>query len=237
MKIPFLLATALIVLAAPLLAQEASSKKLGQSAPAMAAPAQAALAVSDADVVLAQKPSYPLKTCAVSGEALGSMGDPIDHVVEGRLVRLCCKGCVKGVSENPAAAIARIDAAVVREQKPTYPLETCAVAGEPLGAGAVDLVHGTRLVRLCCNDCKAEFAKKPDAVMAKIDAALSEAQRASYPLKTCVISGEPLGDDARDHLYGTKLVRFCCSSCERTFSKMPEKFMAEYDAAVAKAKK
>lgn len=234
MKITTLLVPVVLLLAIPLAsAQDASSRKLPTAPSAPEAPAKP---LSDAEIVAAQKPSYPLKTCVIGGDELGSMGDPVEHVVDGRLVRLCCKGCVKGVDENPAAAIAKIDAAVIREQKPSYPLETCAVAGEPLGAGAVDHVAGTRLVRLCCNDCKAEFARQPGPSMARIDAALIEAQRKTYPLKTCVISGEPLGDDARDKLYGTKLVRFCCSSCERTFGKMPEKFMAEYDAAVAKAR-
>jgi YHS domain-containing protein len=232
MKITTLLVPALFLLATPLApAQEATAKKSGGGVGLVEAPA-----ASDADVIAAQKPSYPLKTCVISGEELGSMGDPIEHVVDGRLVRLCCKGCVKGVGADKAAAFAKIDAGVIRAQKPSYPLKTCVVAGEPLGADAVDHVHGTRLVRLCCNDCKASFAKKPDGYMAKIDAALIEAQRASYPLKTCVISGEPLGDDARDHLHGTTLVRFCCSNCERTFAKSPEKFMAEWEAAVAKAK-
>jgi hypothetical protein len=45
--------------------------------------------------------SYPLSTCVVSGEALGSMGQPIviDH--EGVEVRLCCKGCVKKFNADP----------------------------------------------------------------------------------------------------------------------------------------
>ena len=65
MKITTLLAPALL-LAAPLLAQETSSEKTGPSAPA-----KAALTVSDADVVAAQKPSYPLKTCVIGGDELG----------------------------------------------------------------------------------------------------------------------------------------------------------------------
>ena len=32
-------------------------------------------------------------------------------------------------------------------------------------------LYGTRLVRLCCSDCRAEFQKNPDALLAKIHAA------------------------------------------------------------------
>ena len=46
--------------------------------------------------------SYPLSTCVVSGEALGSMGQPIIIHHEGAEVRLCCKGCVKKFNDDPA---------------------------------------------------------------------------------------------------------------------------------------
>jgi hypothetical protein len=59
---------------------------------------------------------YPLNTCVVSGEDLGSMGDAYDyiHQAEGqpdRLVRMCCEGCVKKFKKDPAKYLARIDAA------------------------------------------------------------------------------------------------------------------------------
>ena len=52
--------------------------------------------------------SYPLSTCVVSGEALGSMGQPIviDH--EGVEVRLCCKGCVKRFNADPAKYLEKL---------------------------------------------------------------------------------------------------------------------------------
>jgi len=52
--------------------------------------------------------SYPLSTCVVSGEALGSMGQPIviDH--EGVEVRLCCKGCVKRFHADPAKYLEKL---------------------------------------------------------------------------------------------------------------------------------
>lgn len=65
-------------------------------------------AAADASVVPA---SYPLTTCVVSGEALGSMGDPIRVTHEGRDVYLCCKGCVEDFKENAASYIAKLDAA------------------------------------------------------------------------------------------------------------------------------
>lgn len=49
-----------------------------------------------------QTKTYPLTTCPISGEELGSMGDPIDRLYGPTLVRLCCKGCNKSFDKNPA---------------------------------------------------------------------------------------------------------------------------------------
>lgn len=65
---------------------------------------------------------YPLNTCVVSGEELGSMGDAYDYVhkSEGqpdRVVRLCCEGCVKKFKKDPAKYLARLDAAQAEAAK------------------------------------------------------------------------------------------------------------------------
>lgn len=59
----------------------------------------------------AKKDTYPLTTCVVSGEELGSMGDTIVHQHEGREVRFCCKKCVRKFTADPAKYLAKLDAA------------------------------------------------------------------------------------------------------------------------------
>ena len=60
--------------------------------------------------------TYPLTTCVVSGDKLadGDMGPPINYVYkeEGkpdRLVRFCCKGCIKKFKKEPAKYLKEID--------------------------------------------------------------------------------------------------------------------------------
>ena len=36
---------------------------------------------------------YPLKTCIVSGDDLGEMGDPVVFTDKGQEIKLCCKPC------------------------------------------------------------------------------------------------------------------------------------------------
>lgn len=55
--------------------------------------------------------TYPLKTCVVSGEELGSMGEPFVIVHEGTTVKFCCDGCVDDFKEDPAPYLAKLVAA------------------------------------------------------------------------------------------------------------------------------
>ncbi|MBK6939010.1 MAG: hypothetical protein IPH13_02230 [Planctomycetes bacterium] len=195
---------------------------------------------SDAEVIRDQGPSYPLTKCVVSGDEFGKSEKPIDYVVKGRLMRLCCEDCKSDVDKDPAAAIKKIDEAVVSTQKPSYPLTTDPVTGTALGKDAIDYVYGTRLVRLASKESIADFEKDPKAALGKVDQALIDAQRKTYPLKTCLVSGEELSGEmgeSIDRLYGTRLVRFGCDSCVEKFEADPAKYLGVLDAATKEESK
>jgi len=69
----------------------------------------------------------------------------------------------------------------------------------------------------------------------------------TYPLTTCVVSGEALADGDMgppiDYVYKQegqpdRLVRFCCKMCIGKFKKDPAKYLKQIDdAAAAKAAK
>jgi len=68
----------------------------------------------DAAWLAQARKAYPLKTCVISKEDLGTMGEPTDLIyrAEGqpdRLVRFCCESCIKDFKKDPAAALKRID--------------------------------------------------------------------------------------------------------------------------------
>src|SRR5690349_12069406 len=174
----------------PLVAGYAIAQKPA-SAPQKPADTTPAKAEStDSKVIAFQRPSYPLDTCPISHEKLGGMGEPVDMVVEGRLVRLCCGSCKKGVTKDPAAVIKLIDEAVVAKQSVGYPLETCPISGKKIET-PVNHVVGTRLVRFCCHNCVKELEAKPDQFLAKLDA-LQKAVPAAAPKE-----GEKKGGDKK----------------------------------------
>lgn len=126
---------------------------------------------TDEQIVAQQLSSYPLETCPVSGEKLGSMGEPVNHVYGNRLVRLCCSGCVEKFRADPAAYISKLDAAVVEKQGAQYPTATCVVMEKDLGDRPVDVVIANRLVRVCCTRCVSTLIANPQEYLKKLDAA------------------------------------------------------------------
>ena len=91
------------------------------AAPAKTEPAKSAEAENLKKLIAA----YPLTTCVISGEKLvdgGEMGDVVNYVHKepgkpDRLVRLCCKGCLKDFKKDPAKYLKIIDDAAAKTPK------------------------------------------------------------------------------------------------------------------------
>ena len=60
---------------------------------------------------------YPLKTCIVTDEKLGEMGDAYVFVHEGREIKLCCKSCLKDFKKDPAKYIKKLEEAEAKAKK------------------------------------------------------------------------------------------------------------------------
>jgi len=60
-------------------------------------------------IAAAQVPTYPMKTCPISGRELPAT--PTDTLIAGRLVRFCCAGCQATAERDTAATLAKLDAA------------------------------------------------------------------------------------------------------------------------------
>lgn len=74
---------------------------VGLAAAYLAAPFTAMAADKSADKKDAKAKAYPLETCIVSDEKLGSMGDPYVFTHEGQEIKLCCKSCQKEFKKTP----------------------------------------------------------------------------------------------------------------------------------------
>ncbi|RJP19425.1 MAG: hypothetical protein C4527_26805 [Candidatus Omnitrophota bacterium] len=173
---------------------------------------------------------YPLATCVVSGAAMGTMGEAVVYVYQGREIRFCCSDCENTFLKSPDEYLQKIDQAIIQQQLPIYPVDTCPVTDNKLGemGDPVNLVYKNRLVRLCCNGCVQELEKLPARYLEKLDKAMIAKQKTAYSFDACVVTGRKLGSMGQtiDFLVGNQLVRLCCNACVATIQKDPAKYMA-----------
>lgn len=80
---------------------------VGLAAAYLAAP----LSVLAADKKDAKAKPYPLETCIVSDEKLGTMGDAYVFTHEGQEIKLCCKPCQKDFKKNPSKYLKKLEKA------------------------------------------------------------------------------------------------------------------------------
>lgn len=184
---------------------------------------------------------YPLDICIVSGEKLGSMGNPVVKMYDGREVRFCCAACVGKFEANQDDYLGQIDEKIVERQLMHYPIDTCIVAGGKLGSmgDPINLVYNNRLVRFCCDGCEPAFKENPEKYVGALDKKIIEQQIKDYPLTTCVVAGAELGSmgEPVNYAFGNRLVRFCCANCIDKFETDPVKYMAKIDKAYAEVQR
>lgn len=195
------------------------------------APAEPAMAEKTAG----PSETYPLGTCPISGKKLGSMGGAIVKLYEGREIRFCCKACPPKFEKDLKGGFAKVDDAIARDQAAIYPIETSVVTGEALGEKPVDWVYRNRLIRLGGEGEKEAFQKDPAKYLALLDQAVIERQGKDYPLTKCPSSEDKLGSmgEPKDIVVGGRLVRLCCSACEKDVRKDAAKYIAMLDEARA----
>ncbi len=140
---------------------------------------------ADAAAIAAQK------VCPVMDEPLGGMGTPIKVLVGDKPIFLCCKGCIKKVTADPAKYLAMVyggnsagsvpagteqvregifkvsaeDAPFIAAQK------ICPVMDEPLDAmGGPFKVHAAgKAIYICCPGCAKKIAAEPAKWLAVLE--------------------------------------------------------------------
>jgi len=180
---------------------------------------------------------YPLATCPITGKKLGSMGDPVVKIYDGREIRFCCPACPPKFEKDLAANLAKVDEKIIKDQGPLYPLTASVVTGKDLPAAPAkpyEFVYGNRLVRLGAESEKAEFLKDPTNYMADLDRAVIAKQSKDYPTKTCFVSGQETGgemDKPVEVVLAGRLIRLCCKDCKKDLEQDPAKFISKIDEA------
>ena len=185
---------------------------------------------------------YLLDVCAVSGGPLPENGGAVliisgndDAALNGREMRFCCGGCKARFEKDPKSFIPAVDTRMIKDQTPRYPNMNCVVMidepmPDPRGPEANDckqVVYKNRLVRLCCSKCVRRFKRNPDQYLAALDKQVMAEQIKNYPLKTCVVTDRPLGENPAKFIVGDRMVMTCCGGCKSKVEANPRTYIAK----------
>jgi YHS domain-containing protein len=151
-----------------------------------------------------------------------------------------CPRMVAEAATDDPVKIGKTAKAADAKTSAAYPLDACPVTGQKLGKMGEPFIYNYkgREVRFCCQGCVKSFEKDSAKFLKQMDEAIVKAQKQSYPLTTCVVSGDKLGGEMGapvDYVYKNQLVRFCCSGCVKKFQKDPAKYLKQISDAKAKA--
>lgn len=169
---------------------------------------------------------YPLPNCVIRDEPLEKRCQAIDFM--GRDIRVCCNECVDQFKKEHHTWIRELDDRLTRQQRDFYPLDTCAVDGQPLVTGLVlELVFRNRLFRLCSLECQRKLEQEPARSFARLNAAVVTKQKPACLLDACIVTGEPLGKAAVDYVIANQLVRLARAEVAEQFKRTPGKYLAK----------
>ena len=180
--------------------------------------------------------SCPFSQCVVSGKKFDGNSKPVVATYKGRQIYFYDEKCRAAFEANPEPYVKKYDQAMINVQSTMYPLDTCIVTGAKFSAEKppVDYLYNNRLVRFCSTSQIAKFKENPAKYMAALDKAVVEQQTTSYPLDTCVVTGQKLGGmgEPVSHVWANQLVKFCCKGCIPQFNKDPRQYMVKVYAAM-----
>jgi len=189
---------------------------------------QAEQAVSEQEII-----PYILDICPISKHKLGSKGEPIIKIYEGREIKLCRSKCERKFKKKPENSLAKLDKLIMKSQLELYPRTTCVITGNKLVKESPYAIYQNTLVRFCCMACVQIFKNNPEPFMAKLAKSVIAKQSEHYPLTHCPASDQELGSmgEPVNLVYAGRLIKLCSKICIPKFEKDPKPIIEKLDAA------
>lgn len=204
---------------------------------------------------LAQHAAEPVNAmCPIGKEPIVPSAGTVEY--KGKTIGLCCPGCGEAFlawdesrkDEFVVLAVAGREPGAERHGQPadesatgaaspgpTYPytLPDCPVGG-PLGSmgDPIVKVYDNREVRFCCAGCIGTFENDKAKYWGEIDEKVVLQQLMHYPIDTCIVTGEKLGDDAVNHVHNNRLVRLASADAAAAFKTDPKKHIDALDKRI-----
>lgn len=190
--------------------------------------------------------------CPIGKEPVVPSAGTVEY--NGKIIGLCCPGCGNQFLAWDDARKDRFVAMAVAQREPgqreaapsvpatgagvagptfTYTLPDCPVGG-PLGSMGEPVVkiYDNREVRFCCAGCLGEFEGNQTKYWDEIDAKVIQQQLMHYPIETCIVTGDKLGDDTVNHVHNNRLVRLANAGAAATFKADPVRYLGALDEVI-----
>lgn len=176
---------------------------------------------------------FPMSRCPLCDSYLGSRGEAVEIVHSGRQIRLCCDSCRLAFERDPSKALARIDAVLIADQMPHYPLKSSLLDARPLPERPIDFIWGNRLFRAVDAADRDRILDNPVTAIRRLDQAVIEAQRPTYGMPDkCPVQGDILSNEARiDIVVANRMIRVCCGRCVKVVKARPYQYLAMVEFA------
>jgi hypothetical protein len=197
-------------------------------------PAPSAAALPPAAVTKVQGDLYYFDHCARCDRLLGTRGDPVVVVSDGRHLRFCEQACAANFEAEAPASMAKLDNAMIADQAPLYPVDHSIVSGRPLGSSPVQFIWGNRLIRVVDAPERSQFLADPARYTAALDKATIEARWQGYPVIKCPVQGTRLEDEFNPRLavvVAQRIIRVCCLDCAARVREQPSHYLPLIDLA------
>ncbi len=162
--------------------------------------------------------------CPVGAEPVVMMREDL-FTYQGLTLGVCCPECIPPFLNDWTQQ--QRDEFVLRHLQPIGGV--CPLDGKPAAdTGPASLYHGFR-IGFCCEICRANFDKKPDADK---DAFLAKHVAPVNAAAVCPVSGRASRPDAPAVSWNAVVIRFCCEKCAAKWATMDG---AGRDALASKA--
>ena len=199
------------------------------------------------------------RLCPVTGEELGSMGEPIPVTVMGQTISVCCQACVRAVKRDPqkyiqivqnelqsqAPAPSRILAPPARVAQQRL----CPVTGEELGSMGkpIPVTVMGQTISVCCQACVRAVNRDPQKylqiVRSELQSQAPAPPRILAPLaraaqqRLCPVMGEELGTMGRPIPVMAQggTIYVCCQDCVEAVSGNPARYRRLVDQELRQA--
>ena len=190
--------------------------------------------------------------CPIGKEPVVPSAGTVEY--KGKQIGLCCPGCgnqflawddarkdqfvtmaVAQREPGQREAVPTVPVTGAGVAGPTYPytLTDCPIGG-PLGSmgDPVVKVYDNREVRFCCAGCLGEFEDNQAKYWGEIDAKIVEQQLMHYPIETCIVTGDKLGEEAINHVHNNRLVRLASVDAAAAFKADPASYLKALDKKI-----